>query len=142
MASTHAKTLMVATLLLVVAVPAQARRGGPPLYVQMTAYVGEKIATMQPEFVWPAGYHGKTYTLNVIKVSVLNAGKSPLALDAALAPYPVKFQLRGEPTALRRLTTAPPGQQLRIMGFLRLGPGRYLMLDTVETLEVTPASPR
>ncbi len=142
MASMHGKILMIATLLLVAALPAQARRRVAPLHVQMTAYVGEKIAGMQPEFVWPAGYRGKTYTLNVVKVSVLSAGTSPLALDAALAPYRVKFQLSGEPTALQRLITAPAGQQLRIMGFLRLDPGRYLMLDTVETLEVTPVPPR
>ncbi len=133
---------MIATLFLVAAFPAQAQRRVAPLRVRMTAYVGEKIATMQPEFVWLAGYRGKTYTLNVVNVSVLSAAKSPLALDAALAPYRVKFQLTGEPTALRRLITAPPGQQLRIMGFLRLDPGRYLMLDTVQTLEVTPTPAR
>jgi hypothetical protein len=55
----------------------------------------------------------------------------------------VKFQLTGEETAVRRLIAAPPGQQLRIMGFLRFdSAARYLMLDTVENVEAPPTPSR
>jgi hypothetical protein len=68
---------------------------------------------------------------------------TPLDIDAALAPYRVKFQLAGEPTALQHLVTAPPRQRLQIIGYLRLDPAaRFLMLDTVRNIEATPTSAR
>jgi hypothetical protein len=137
----RARTVVLVALLVLVSVGAAGarRRRMVPIHVKMVAYVGEVVVGTRPDFIWPAMYHGKKYTLNVVKVVVFGGGVTPLDIDAAVAPYQVKFQLTGEKTAVQRLIAAPPGQQLRIMGFLRFdSAARYLMLDTVEKVEATP----
>jgi hypothetical protein len=140
MVSARVKMLVLAIALLVTAMPAHAGpRRAAPIDVKMVAYVGETVAGPRPDFIWPAMYQGKKYTLNVLNIVVFGGGATPLGIDAALALYRVKFQLAGEQNAVRRLTTAPPGQQLRILGYLRLDrAGRYLMLNSVEHIEATP----
>jgi hypothetical protein len=141
MVARRARTAVLVVLLVLVSVEvAGARRGRVvPIHVKMVAYIGEAVAGTRPEFIWPAMYQGKTYTLNVVKIVVLGGGVTPLDINAAVAPYRVKFQLAGERTALQRLVAAAPGQRLQIVGFLRLaGAGRHLMLDTVEKVEATP----
>jgi len=145
MAPRRARTAVLVALLVLVSVGAAGarRRRAVPIHVKIIAYVGEAVAGTRPDFIWPAMCHGKKYTLNVVKVVVLGGGVTPLDIDAAVAPYQVKFQLVGEETAVQRLIAAPPGQQLRIMGFLRFDPAaRYLMLDTVENVEATPTPAR
>ncbi|MFI5366346.1 MAG: hypothetical protein ACHQ4J_12055 [Candidatus Binatia bacterium] len=136
--------LFACILVLATAGAGQARRFQPlaPIHVRIVAYVGKTIDGTRPDFDWPVQYRGKRYELYVLNLTVLGGNVTPLDIDAAVAPYRIKFQVAGEKTALERFTATPPRQQIVINGFIRLDPtARYLMLDTVEgTPAVTPAA--
>ena len=118
------------------------RRRITPLRVRIVAYVGEKLEGIQPQFSWTVTYAGKRYELLVLELRVLDGNATPLDIDAAVAPYRVKFMLAGEKAALERFVATPPRQQLLITGYVRLDPtARYLMLDTVEGLDTRTPSP-
>jgi hypothetical protein len=131
------KPLVFACLALLLITPAaDARRfhaPSLPISVRMVAYVGQKVEGARPEFDWVVEHRGKRYELFVLKLTVLRGGVLPLDIDAAVAPYKVKFQLAGEKNALQRLVATPPRQQIVIAGNLLFrGGARYFMLDTVE----------
>jgi len=129
------RRLGLAGLLLLLSVAgADARmRRVAPLRVRMVVYVGEMVEGTRPDFTWTVTCKGKRYQLYVLKLTVLGGGATDLDVNAAVAPYQVKFTVTGEKTAVQRFTTAPARQQALLTGFLRLDPaGRYLMLDTVE----------
>jgi hypothetical protein len=132
------KPLIFACLALLLITPAaEARRlraPSLPINVRMVAYVGQKIEGARPEFDWVVEYRGKRYELFVLKLTVLRGGVLPLDIDAAVAPYRVKFQLAGEKNALQRFVATPPRQQIVISGYLVFAGGaRYFMLDTVDS---------
>jgi len=138
------KRVALAGLVLLLAVhPADARRrGGPPLHVRLVAYIGETVEGTRPQFEWPVMYKGKRFELHVLELKVLSGRATPLDIDAAVAPYAVKFMLAGERTALQRFTNAPPRQQVLLIGYIRLDPAaRYLMLDTVDVAYLATPTP-
>src|SRR5437870_4968205 len=97
--------LLFASVLLLTAVATEAFRPRlrPPIHVRMVASVGMKPEGVRPEFDWVVFYGGKRYELYVLHLTVLGGNVMPLDIDAAVAPYRVKFQLAGEKTALQRL---------------------------------------
>jgi hypothetical protein len=111
-----------------------------PIHVRMVAYIGEKVEGTRPDFTWLVTYRGKRYDLYILNLVVLGGRATPLDIDAAVAPYEVKFQIAGDKTALAHFVAAPPRQQVLIMGYVRLDAARFLMLDTVESAAApTPA---
>ncbi len=139
MVQRHAEATLLAVLLLVTVATAHAqRRRLVPLHVKMVAYVGA-IAGKRPEFTWTVMHQRKVFSLNVVRIIMLDGRATPLDIDFAVSPYRVQFQLAGEKSAVQRLLAAPPGQHLQIIAFMRLDPtGRYLMLDSVEPAAATP----
>jgi hypothetical protein len=140
------KAMAFACLLVLIAVGvSEARpRRIAPIRVRMVAYIGEKVEGTRPDFTWLVSYRGERYQLFVLKLTVLGGGVTPLDINAAVAPYTVKFQVAGDKTALRNFVTAPPRQQVLISGHVRLdAAARFLMLDTVDTAYLpTPAPTR
>jgi hypothetical protein len=113
-----------------------------PLHVRIVAYVGAKPEGVRPDFSWTVTYKGERYQLYVVNLLVLSGNATPSGINAALAPYQVKFQMVGEKTALQRFVAAPPLQQVLMTGYLRLDPaGRFLMLDTVDAAYLPTPSP-
>ncbi len=135
------RTVLLACALLVTAGVAEARMRRPtPIHVRMVAYIGEKVEGTRPDFTWLVTYRGKRYDLYILNLVVLGGRATPLDIDAAVAPYEVKFQIAGDKTALAHFVAPPPRQQVLIMGYVRLDAARFLMLDTVESAAApTPA---
>jgi len=130
------RTLLLTCLLFLSAQGVEARRLRPaaPVPVRLVVFVGEKLEGIRPDFDWEVQYRGKRYRLYVLNLTVLNGSVTPLGIDAAVAPYRVKFMLAGDPAALQRFTTTPPRQQIVITGYMRLdASGRYLMLSSVDS---------
>ena len=125
----------VGLLLLVTAGATEARvRRVVPVHVRMVAYIGETVEGTRPDFTWLVTHQGKRYQLYVLNLVVLGGGLTPLDIDAAVAPYTVKFRIAGDKTAIEHFIAAPPRQQVLITGYVRLdAAARFLMLDTVET---------
>lgn len=137
------KIVWVACALLAVTVgAAEARMRRPtPIHVRIVAYIGEKVEGTRPDFTWLVTYRGKQYELYVLNLVVLGGRATPLDIDAAVAPYKVKFQIAGDKTALAHFVAAPPRQQVLIMGYVRLDAARFLMLDTVESGDLPTPGP-
>lgn len=138
----HLSILIALGLLLVLlAATGSARmRGGWPVNVQMQLYVGSAPAGARPQFQWLVADRDGEYQLQIMSLSVIG-NLSALDLDAALRPYRIQFQLAGDLASVRRLTSAKPGQLLRVHGIARFqGGARFLMVDLVEPLpgEATP----
>jgi hypothetical protein len=130
-------------LMLLAASVSEARpRPGAPIPVRIVAYVGEKVEGIRAEFSWVVVYEGERYQLSVLKLTVLNGTATSLDIDAAVAPYKVKFQIGGQDTAIKRFVSVSPRQQVAIKGYVRLDPNaRFLMLDSVDfVLPPTPAA--
>jgi hypothetical protein len=129
------KTILFTCLLLIVLTAGSAaarRRPGPPIHVRIVAYIGEAVEGTRPDFTWQVSYRGTRYQLYVLNLTVLGGRVTPLDIDAAVAPYQVKFQIAGDKTALKHFLAAPPRQQVLMMGYVRMDPAaRFLMLDTV-----------
>ena len=130
-------------LILLGVAPADARlRSVRPISVRIVAYIGAKVEGTRPDFDWPVTCRGKRYELYVLNLQVVNGGVSPLAIDSALSPYSIKFNVTGNSAVLQRFLSAPPRQQVLITGYLRLDrAGRYLMLDTVESAYLATPTP-
>lgn len=129
------KAVLLACLLvlLVVDVSNARMRRVAPIRIRMVAYIGEKVEGARPNFSWLVTCQGKRYQLYVLELRVLGGNATPLDIDAALAPYTVKFQVAGDKTALAHFKSTPPRQQVLLTGYLRLDPAaRFLMLDTVD----------
>ncbi|MBI1814871.1 MAG: hypothetical protein HYR72_07835 [Deltaproteobacteria bacterium] len=137
------RIVCVLTLLAASASEARPRQGGP-IPVRMVAYVGEQVEGIRPEFSWVVVYEGEKYQLSVLKLSVLSGPTTSLDIDAAVAPYKVKFQIGGQNTAIKRFVSVSPRQQVTIKGYVRLDPNaRFLMLDSVDFVQPpTTASPK
>ncbi len=130
-------------LVLLTAQVAQARaRPAVPVRVRMVVFVGEKVEGTRPDFTWTVSYRGKRYTLYVLNLLVLNGSLTPLDIDAAVSLYQIQFQLAGDKKALQKFLAAPPRQQVLIFALIRLNPAaRFLMLDTVEVVQLPTPSP-
>ncbi len=137
------KAIVVACVLLLVAAAADAARVRriAPIHVRIVAYINEPVEGTRPDFTWLVTFKGKRYTLYVLNLVVLGGRATPLDIDAAVAPYSVKFQVAGDKKALDHLVAAPPRQQVLMMGYVRLdAAARFLMLDTVDAAYLpTPA---
>ncbi len=138
------KTVLSACVLLVVVTAGSAearRRVAAPIHVRMVAYINEPVQGTRPDFTWLVTHKGKRYTLYVLNLTVLGGRVTPLDIDAAVNLYQVKFQVVGDKTAVKNFLSAPPRQQVLIMGYVRLDPAaRFLMLDTVDAAYLpTPA---
>jgi hypothetical protein len=127
------RLLLGCVVLLFIARPAEARRlrSAGPISVRMVSYVGELIKGVRPEYDWVVQYHGKNYTLHVLKLTVLRGNVLPSAIDAAVRPYRVQFQLAGQEAAIQHFIATPPRQQIVVTGFIRLD-ARYFMFDSVQ----------
>jgi hypothetical protein len=128
------KRIVLALLLLVITGGAEAARvrRPAPIRVRMVAYIGGKVEGTRPDFTWPVSYRGKRYELYVLKLVVLGGRATPLDINAAVAPYSVKFQIAGDKQAIERFLATPPRQQVVIMGYMRLDAARLFMLDSVD----------
>ena len=130
------KTALLAFLAVLLGV--QVAQGVPirkavPIHVRMLTYVGEKPPDVRTDFSWVVGFEGKRFHLHIAKLIVLTGTTMPLAIDAAVRPYPVQFQLIGEKGAVQQFLATPPGQLMQMSGYLRIdGVSRYLMLDRVK----------
>src|SRR5262249_22229407 len=63
-----------------------------PIHVRMTVYIGEKVEGTRPDFTWLVTYRGTRYQLYVLNLVVLGGRATPLDINAAVAPYTIKFQ--------------------------------------------------
>jgi hypothetical protein len=110
-------------------------RNAVPIHVRLLTYVGEKPPDVHLDFSWVVGFEKKRYHLHIAKLLVLTGTTMPLAIDSAVRPYPVQFQLIGEKSAVQQFLSTPTGQLVQVSAYLRIdGTSRYLMLD-----RVTPA---
>jgi len=134
--SLTAATLAILLVLLTAQEAQAARLRKPaPIYVRMLTYVGERPPNIQTDFSWVVGFEGKRHQLHITKMIVLTGSTLPLAIDSAVRPYLVQFQIIGEKSAVQQFLSTPPGQPVQVSAYLRIdGISRYLMLD-----RVTPA---
>ena len=137
------KTLLILLSIGLTAQVAEARRFGvqPPIPVRITTYVNEKLEGIKPDFEWLVADRKTEYRLYVLNLVVKNCSVLPLGIDAAVAPYRVKFQLAGDKSALAAFAATPPRRQTVLDGYIRFAGGaRILMLDKIELVpEATPA---
>lgn len=112
-----------------------------PVAIRMIAYVNDKPAAAQPEYVWTVA-HGQTqYQLYVMKLSIVRGSMLPSALDQAVRPYKVAFQVVGPRQIMEKFIATKPGQRVIIGGDLRFSGGaRTLLLNTVEDSPEAPGS--
>src|SRR5262245_25635513 len=101
--SSRSIPLLLCILLFLTAAATQGFRARrvQPVRVRIVAYVGGKLEGVRPDFDWVVAYGSKRYELYVLNLTVLGGSVTPLDIDAAVAPYRVKFQLAGEKTALQ-----------------------------------------
>lgn len=113
-------------------------RKAVPIHVRMVTYVGEKPPNVRTEFSWVVGFEKKRHQLHIAKLIVLTGTTTPLAIDSAIRPYAVQFQLVGERNAVQQFLSTPTGQPVQISAYLRIDrTSRYLMLDSVTAAPTT-----
>ncbi len=138
------KTVLLACLVVLLSVqvaPAGRVRKSGPIHVRMWTYVGEQPPGVRTDFSWVVGFEKKRYQLHITKMLVLTGTSLPHAIDSAVRQYPIQFQLVGEKGAVQQFLATPPGQLMKMTGYLWIdGVSRYLMLDRAKSAPtVTPA---
>jgi hypothetical protein len=131
------KALLACLVVLLTVQFAQAEpvRKALPVHVRMLTYLGEKPPDVRIDFSWVVGFEKKWYQLHIAKLVVLTGRTMPLAIDAAVRPYRVQFQLIAEKSAVQQFVETPPGQLMQVSASLLIdGTSRFLVLN-----RVTPA---
>lgn len=134
---------LVALLLLAGAGPAQGRRFSlTPIFIRITGYLGPKREKPILLTSWKVNRGRDIYDLHVIKLEVLNGNIAYFNIVDQLEPYDPAFSIGGDNQAVRDFVSAPPGETLIIMGYLRLESAlRTFMIDTVAPAAVTTPTP-
>ena len=129
-------TLLLLGLLLLPAGTTTARSQPMPrdaFSVRIEGFVGAKPEKPDIAADWTVRLKGESYELHVSKLQVLTGNIAYYDLITALKPYRPALTITGSDEQLDMFATAPPGQQVSVVAFIRLtGTTRYLMISEIE----------
>jgi len=107
--------------------------------IRLEAYLDAAPEGTRSEATWSVNVGGKSITLQVTKLRVIDGHGTPSDVIQALKPYrAAAFKIVGSEGDLQKLATAAAGSTTALQGSLRLSPARTLLLETLEIHEGTP----
>ena len=121
---------------LLIADTADAARVRPALLF-LEGYVGEAPAGVRPQARLVLQYQGQNYNFDLTRTGVKSGNRSSGRLLQDIRPFQNTLILRGSAASVAALTSASPGQKLRISGYHQSG-SRELNVSETRT---EPASP-
>jgi hypothetical protein len=132
--------LLIALALVAHGARAQPRRSlSGPFLVRIEGVLGAKPPGPLPLASWQVARGRELYDLHVSKLQVLSGNIAYFNIVSRLDPYRPAFSIAGDDKAIQAFVSAPTGQPLVIMGYLRIDPAaRVLMLSSVEAVTATP----
>ena len=122
-------------------VHAQRRFLEGPVLVRITGYKGPKLEKPILLTSWKVNRARDIYELRVIKLDVLTGNVAYFNIVEALEPYTPAFEIAGDNKAMAEFFAAADGEPFVMIGSLRFGTNRILMLSTVERSSFTTPSP-
>jgi len=124
-------------VLLCVSRPGLARGPVVPYPVKMRGFVGTPPQGAPVLKRWVVRIKNDRFDFAVTQFTVLSGRASYSDIAAAVAPYPVAFELVGEDLDAFRAT--PSGQEIEIFGNLRMtGGARIFMVSSVRPVAANP----
>ena len=132
---------VVCVALAAATVQAQRRFLEGPVMVRITGYRGPKLEKPILLTSWKVNRGRDIYELRVIKLDVLTGNVAYFNIVEALEPYTPALEIAGDNQAIADFLAAPDGEPLVMIGSLRFGTNRILMLDTVERTSFKTPSP-
>lgn len=124
---------------------AAGRFDSTPIGLRVEGFVGATPAGAVPQATWVVRVQGTEYTLRVMRLEVLTGNTSYFDIIAALEPYTYAFTVYGDDEAVQKLTQAPAGRTISMIGHAQLAqlPGLFfissIIVMAVPTATASPA---
>ncbi len=117
--------------------PGSARGGAVPYPVKMRGFVGTPPQAAPILKRWVLRIKNDRFDFAVTQFTVLSGRASYADIAAAVAPYPVAFELAGNDLDVFRAT--PASREIEIFGNLTMGGGaRILIVSSVRPVATNP----